>query len=142
MSAYSWPTSPVTSSSGMNTTTLVKVEPSSAGHTSTVPSIAARTALLPRCKWVNTFSMTTMALSTIIPTENASPARLMMLRLRPSSAMTLNTLISVTGIVTTTTATVRSDPRNSTSASVASAAPVSRLPHTSCTAWPTYSLSS
>ena len=85
MSRKSWPASCSTKMIGTKTARVVRVEASIDPHTSFVPSIAASNGPFPSARWRKTFSRTTMELSMTVPTANARPASMMMLRLRPSA---------------------------------------------------------
>ena len=74
------PAMPAEKIRGINTETVVSVEAVIAIPTSVVPCIAASFLLLPSSIFRYMFSITTIELSTNIPTPRAIPARVIMLR--------------------------------------------------------------
>src|SRR5690606_31881492 len=68
-----------------NTSTVVALEASTAGHTSRTPRMAASMRSRPRRRACSMFSSTTMLLSTVMPMAKAMPAREMTLMVRPNS---------------------------------------------------------
>ncbi len=59
---------------GVNTSTVVSVEASTAGQTFCTPSTAARMRSAPLRRSCSMLSSTTMVLSSVIPMANATPA--------------------------------------------------------------------
>ena len=67
----------------MNTAQVVSTELSIAPRTSAVPSTTASRRASPRCQRAVMLSVSTMVLSTIIPTPSSRPDREMMLMDKP-----------------------------------------------------------
>ena len=127
MSAKSCPASSSTSRIGMNTATVVKVDASTAPKTSRPPSTAARIGALPISRCLYTFSSTTIALSTTMPTANAIPARLMTLIDRPSATIATIAPTTEIGIASAMMPAVRSERRNNNKMKIASPPPIQML---------------
>ena len=143
MSRKSCPASSLTNTMGRNTASVVRVDATSAPHTSTVASRAACLRGFPSsltCR--NTFSTTTMALSTTMPEANARPASETMLSERPSPFMTMNVVTWLTGIERPTTSIDVMLFRNSSRITVARIEPTTRLSTTRPLASSMYSVSS
>ena len=68
-----------------------------------------------------------MALSTIMPAENASPAMLIILRLLPNKLIKINTVIIQIGMVTATMINDRTDFKKNNNTKLANRAPNKRF---------------
>ena len=84
--------------SGMNTAQVVSTELSMAPDTSPVPFITASRSGSPLCQRAVMLSVSTIVLSTIMPTPSSRPEREMMLTVIPSRKNTKNDITSDTGI--------------------------------------------
>ena len=81
------PVSPGMNISGTNATTFVRMLKTTGPLISRAPRIAAATGLMPACRYSWTFSPTTTASSTTIPSTIRKPTRLIMLMLSPATGM-------------------------------------------------------
>ena len=93
--------------SGMNTAQVVRTELSIAPRTSLVPSMTALRRASPRCQRAVMLSVSTMVLSTIMPTPTRGPDREMMLMVRPHRWKTSMDRTRAEGIVRETSAGLR-----------------------------------
>ncbi len=109
MSRNNCPASSWMNTTGRNTAIVVNVEAATAPHTSFVPRKAATRALSPNEQRLITFSRTTTALSTSIPTANARPARLTTFNERPSSPSIKNVPMILVGIAAPTSSAPRAN---------------------------------
>jgi hypothetical protein len=134
MSRNSCPASSSTSRIGRNTTTVVSVAARTAPNTSRAPSSAACSGDLPSSRCRNTFSSTTIALSTTIPTAKAMPARLMTFTLRPMATMNTTAPITEIGIDSAMIPALRNDRRKRSNTSTAREPPIQMLLRTSASA--------
>jgi len=89
-SSKSSPATPFTYTMGPNTLMVVRVDAVMAPCTSSAPRAAASTGDSPRSRCRNTFSSTTMELSTSMPTPRARPPRLMMFIETPKASIRAN----------------------------------------------------
>ena len=124
------PVTPSTKTSGTNTTIVVRVEARIAVPTSSAPNIAASRRPVPRETCEMTFSSTTTALSTTMPTASASAERLIRLIVQPLRNMNTDAMMSEKGIVSAMTSDVRAERRKKRVTST-----TKRPPHT--TVFPT-----
>ncbi len=108
---------------GRNTTIFVKVDADIAVHTSEVPFIAASFLPSPSSLCLNIFSITTIEASTSIPTPRAIPARVIMFRVYPKAYITVNVIITESGMESETTKVGRRFKRNINIITAASNAP-------------------
>ena len=83
---------------GRNTHTVVSVEANMAPATSFAPLMAASLASIPRFLSRYMFSITTIELSTSIPTPSARPESEMMFRVTPEKYMQTTAATRLTGI--------------------------------------------
>ncbi len=127
---------------GVNTTIVVSVDASTAPPTSSVPSMQACRTLFFISRWRKMFSMTTIALSTTMPTANAIPASDTMFTVRPSRTSTTIATTTEIGIASAMMPTVRNERRKSSRTIVASRPPKTMLLRTSAIASLTYSVES
>ncbi len=77
------------------------------------PSRMARVSVLPMARWRWMFSISTVASSTRMPTDSASPPRVMAFRLWPSARSTSRAATTDSGMDTATIRVLRQLPRNS-----------------------------
>ena len=84
---------------GTKTATIVKVVAMTARPISAVPSSAAFTWSLPRCRWRTMFSRTTIASSMSIPMARERPIRVMTLMVKPNAFMAAKAAITEMGRV-------------------------------------------
>ena len=96
----------------MKMTTVVAVDASSAPATCPGPIIAASSAFFPFSRRRTMFSSTTIAESSTMPMANASPAREIMLSVRPVICINRNAVKSDTGIASATMKVARNLRRN------------------------------
>ena len=117
---------PISSSStrmGMNTTTVVRADTSTAVHTWLAPRYAASNLDAPSSRRRKIFSRTTIAASTTMPTAKAIPAREMTLIDRPMAAMATKVPITEIGMASEITRVARIERRNNSRVSAASMPP-------------------
>ena len=112
---------------GANTSTVVNVEASSAGHTSRTPASAASKRDIPLRLRRSMFSSTTMVLSRVMPMAKATPAMEMTLIVRPASCRPISAAIVHKGRPTTAIKVPDQDRKNRYSTSEASTAPMIRF---------------
>ncbi len=124
MSLNSCPASSSRNTTGRNTAMVVNVEARTAPHTSLVPSKDASKADLPMPLWRSIFSITTMELSTSMPTAKAMPERLTTLRFRPRAFMKMKVPITLIGMAVATTTVERTLLRNISSIAMAMKPPM------------------
>jgi hypothetical protein len=123
------PTTPRSSTSGRNTTTVVSDEPTIAPSTSRVPPATASNSArrgasgASACARRATFSTTTMASSMIRPIATARPPRLMRLSDSPTSGKVASVSSTESGMASPATSVTRQFPRNSAMTRIDSAAP-------------------
>ena len=79
---------------------------------SRAPAMAASKAVLPSRMFRSTFSTTTMASSTTRPTASTMASSVSRFTVKPNTCMRKTAPMSETGIATSGTSTVRSEPRN------------------------------
>ena len=103
------PTRPGMNPSGTNTAIVASVEAVIAGPTSTVASSAARHLSLDPCMFRYTFSSTTMLSSTTLPTEIASPPKVMKFSASPCQLISSTPAKMLSGIESPITTVGRSD---------------------------------
>ena len=120
-------TIPSVKTMGRNTHTVVSVEARIAPATSPAPAIAASFAEYPSLRILKIFSITTMELSTSIPTPRARPDREMTFRVTPLKYIHTIAVIRLTGMEQATTAVGRQSLRNRIRISTARTAPNNTL---------------
>ena len=141
-SEKSWPASCSTNRMGANTSTVVSVEASTAGHTSRTPAIVACSRSIPLRRSRSMFSSTTIVLSTVMPIAKAMPASEITLIVRPASSRPRNAASVQIGMPITPTSVAWRERRNRYMTRVASTAPSSRFWNTLRTESSTYLTSS
>ena len=99
-SMNSRPVRPGVKASGANTAASVIVIASTANEISRTPLIAAFSGVSPSSMWRKMFSSTTIESSTTRPMASTSDSRVSVLIVNPASAMSENTPIRLTGMVT------------------------------------------
>ena len=92
------PEMPPMNAVGMNTAHSTSAIETSAPPTSSMVFSAASRRLMPCSRWRSTFSTTTMASSTTMPTASTSPNRVRLLIEKPSAAITAKVPTSDTGM--------------------------------------------
>ena len=111
---------------GRNTTTQVAVPASVATPTSLTPASVAACGLSGSiCRWRNTLSVTTTALSTSMPMASIMPIIDITLMVRPTKYITASVTSSDSGTEALTMSVVGQCRRNRNSTAKASAAPMS-----------------
>ena len=130
-SRNSWPAMPVMNTIGKNTATDVSVAAVIAVPTSLVPSVAASRRERPSSRWRTTFSSTTTALSTSMPTASAMPPSDMMFSDRSNMYIMTNVPITDTGIARPVMNVARASRRNRYRTRIASRPPMSAASRTS-----------
>ena len=112
---------------GRNTQTVVSVEARIAPATSPAPLIAASFAEHPSLRILKIFSITTMELSTSIPTPSARPDSEITFSVTPLKYMHTIAVIKLTGMEQATTAVGRQSFRNTIRIRTARTAPNNTL---------------
>jgi hypothetical protein len=79
---------------------------------SRAPTIAASMRVRPSRTWRSTFSTTTIASSTTSPTDSTTARIVSRFRLKPKASITIAAPISETGMATSGTSAVRTEPMN------------------------------
>jgi hypothetical protein len=126
---------PLTSRNGTTEARLVRFEATTAEDTSFAPSCAARSgSAVPRWRWRKMFSSMTIELSIRSPTPSARPPRLMMFSVSPPMPIIMNVASTASGIASPMMKVLRRLPRNSSTASIASAPPITAESETPSTA--------
>ncbi len=118
-----WPAIPITNANGRNTATVVKVEPVIAPVISRAPSAQAWANPFFICRCRKIFSITTIALSTNMPTPKARPPKDIILRLILPKYIRQKVAIIEMGIDTMITAEERSSRRKNSRTKKASMPP-------------------
>ena len=109
-----FPSMPCSVKSGTRMMAMMSTEkatglPTSAAASATIRSLPSRSRRSARCR--RTFSTTTIDASTTIPTEKASPPRLIRFELMPARPITMKVTRKVSGRLKTTMSAVRSSAR-------------------------------
>ena len=112
---------------GKNTQTVVSVEEVIAAATCFAPETAACTAEAPLLRSRYTFSITTMELSTSIPTATARPESEIMLSVTPEKYISTNANTTLMGIEQRVMNVGRMSLKNRNRITIANTAPHSRL---------------
>ena len=97
-SRKNWPMMPLMKAIGVNTTTLVRVEASTATPTSAVPLAAASRGSTPSCTRREIFSNTTIELVTSVPIEMPRAISDITFRVKPLDSISRNEAITETGM--------------------------------------------
>ncbi len=118
---------PSVNTMGKNTQTVVKVEAMIAPATSFAPSMEASRILFPSLRIRYIFSITTIELSTSIPTPRAKPEREMMFSVIPLKYMHTTAVTRLIGMEKAITRVGRKSFRNTINMKIARTAPKSTL---------------
>ena len=129
------PEIPLMNADGMNTAHSVSAIAISAPPTSSIVRCAASRGLIPRRRLRSTFSTTTIASSTTMPTASTRPNRLRLLSEKPSAANTANVPTSETGMATIGMIDARHVCRNRITTTTTRPTASRMVISTSCTDW-------
>jgi hypothetical protein len=116
---------PVRKNIGTKTIQMQSVATNAGTPISPAPTRIASWSSTPLCRWRSMFSIVTIAWSTRMPTESASPPSVMMLSVWPSAKSARIEASSDSGIVSAMIAVLRQLPRKSSTRSAVSAAAMS-----------------
>ena len=130
ISENSCPASSLIKSIGVNTSTVVRVDASTALQTWRTPARDAANRSRPWRRYLSILSNTTIELSSVIPIAKAMPAREITLILRPAKKRPINAAMVHIGIPTTPTRVAEKDLKNNHMTRLASKAPIVRFLHT------------
>ena len=132
-----WPEIPLMKAEGMKTAQSVRAIATSAPPTSSIVRWAASRGDKPWLRLRSTFSTTTIASSTTMPTASTRPNRLRLLSERPKADRTANVPMSEIGMAMIGTMEARQVCRNTITTTTTSATASKIVRTTSATDWPT-----
>ena len=118
-----WAEIPPRNSTGTKTAIVVSVDAVMAVETSRLPTVAASRLLLPSSRWRYTFSSTTIALSTSMPTPSAKPPNEIVFSVNPLKNISANVEITEIGIAIAMISVLEKLRKKNSSTSTASTAP-------------------